>query len=108
MKAWRRHQWAIGNRNCTYCLCRLSQASRSGCDHAPTDATVDHKHPITLGGDDAPWNYAMACRWCNNRKGSMMEDEFRALIAAEAAGIIVPSYPRLRNATGPFERALTG
>lgn len=89
-KAWRQRQWMEGNRNCTYCDIRMTMPTRSekkrlqGQPIPSTTATVDHKHPLGLGGDDAPWNWAMACSGCNNRKGSMTEEEFRALIAIAA------------------------
>lgn len=47
-------------------------------DHA---ATVGHKHPLGLGGDDAAWNWAMCCSGCNSAKGQMTEIEYRALFA---------------------------
>ncbi len=85
-KIWRQAQWKAGNRRCAYCTVKLIPIPKrlpSGVPVPLAMATVDHKDPITLGGDDAPWNFAMACFGCNNRKGFMTEAEFRALLAAE-------------------------
>lgn len=85
-KAWRQEQWRTGNRRCTYCevdLVNVPKKSRAG---VPVDArmvTVDHRHPVGLGGDDAAWNFVIACFRCNNRKGFMTEAEFRTLRANE-------------------------
>lgn len=80
-KRWRLAQWHEGNRRCTYCTIKLVMPPKRGVlpDNA---ATVDHKHPLSLGGDDASWNWAMCCCGCNGAKGQMTEQEFRALFAA--------------------------
>lgn len=86
VKAWRRAQWRAGNRRCTYCNVGLLNIAHKLLKGRPVDlrcVTVDHKEPVVLGGDDAAWNYAMCCFGCNNRKGSMTEAEFRALLACE-------------------------
>jgi len=83
-KAWRVGQWHAGNRNCTYCGVKTVKATKDGIA-TPLTCTVDHKEPITLGGDDAAWNWAICCWGCNNRKGAMTEAEFRALLAMEAS-----------------------
>lgn len=80
-RAWRRAQWKAGNRDCTYCHCRMIAAHLGR--PAPNMATVDHREPVVAGGDDAAWNWAMACWLCNNRKGAMTEAEFRALLDVE-------------------------
>lgn len=83
-KAWRRQQWREGNRTCFYCQCQLQNIPRvvRQCVHvARTSVTVDHRQPIALGGDDAPWNYAMCCWACNNAKGALTEAEFRSVQA---------------------------
>ena len=90
-KAWRRRQWQEGNRTCYYCEVRMVMPTarqkrlQIGRPLSPRLATVDHKEPLARGGDDAPWNWVMACNGCNNRKGDMTEAEFRALLASEVA-----------------------
>jgi hypothetical protein len=37
------------------------------CAHS--EISLDHLHPISLGGADAPSNVAVACRDCNVRRG---------------------------------------
>lgn len=81
-KAWRRAQWASGNRNCYYCSLKMEPIPKNQ-DLGPLCVTVDHKEPLVAGGDDAPWNWALGCWLCNNRKGQMSEAEFRALLDAE-------------------------
>jgi 5-methylcytosine-specific restriction endonuclease McrA len=83
-KAWRVGQWHAGNRNCTYCGVKTVKATKDGVV-TPLTCTVDHKEPITLGGDDAAWNWAICCWACNNRKGALTEAEFRGLLALEAS-----------------------
>ena len=41
-------------------------------------ATVDHKWPRSRGGSNAVTNLTIACFDCNNDKGSMTFDEFKA------------------------------
>ena len=76
-KAWKLREWKGGHRVCAYCRCALTLSPNK-----PRSATVDHKHPLALGGDDAPWNWALACLACNRAKADMPEAEFRALLAA--------------------------
>lgn len=42
-------------------------------------ATKDHKLPRSRGGGSAMSNLAAACARCNTAKGSLTEDEFRAV-----------------------------
>lgn len=77
-RIWRMQQWREGNRCCTYC--GVKTVRQRGI---PTSGTVDHKDPFAPGGADGPWNWAVACWLCNNRKGVMPEADFRALLASE-------------------------
>lgn len=84
-KAWRIAQWRAGNRTCFYCresMINVPRKMRQCVSVNPRMVTVDHREPIVLGGDDAPWNYAMCCWQCNNDKGAMTEAEFRSLMEA--------------------------
>ena len=81
MKAWRKRQWKDGNRRCTYCRIKMTLAPKHG-HPTETTVTVDHLHPLALGGDDAAWNWGMCCWGCNNAKGFMLESKYRALLAA--------------------------
>jgi len=56
---------------CEYCGRRMR-----GCD-----AEVDHRTPLARGGRHERANLAVACSPCNRRKGTMLEADFRALLA---------------------------
>lgn len=86
-KAWRVREWRGGNRHCFYCTTRTvlgaigkgrKAAARQNESPPKNLATVDHREPLALGGDDAPWNWVIACWACNNDKGSMTEAQFQA------------------------------
>jgi len=83
MRAWKEAQWEAGVRTCAYCACVMTR--RPG---RPTSATVDHIEPLIPDVNDAPWNYAMACWACNNRKGRMSAGAFRALLACEVVAAV--------------------
>ncbi|MDA1080125.1 MAG: HNH endonuclease signature motif containing protein [Gemmatimonadetes bacterium] len=55
-------------RRCVYCGTFL------GLDIA----TLDHVHPLSRGGDDAPGNLVAACQPCNQLKGSLLPIDFFA------------------------------
>ena len=55
-------------RRCVYC----------GTSLALDSATLDHVHPLSLGGNHAPGNLVAACQPCNQLKGSMLPVEFFA------------------------------
>lgn len=76
-RGWKEREWRDGRRHCTYCGVKMNL--NQGHPHS---FTVDHREPLGLGGDDDPGNWVGACWTCNNRKGSMTENEFRALLAA--------------------------
>ena len=43
--------------------------------------SVDHMHPLKLGGPSAPVNFAECCRRCNTAKGIIGAPQFTALVA---------------------------
>lgn len=53
-------------RRCVYC----------GSSLELDDATLDHVHPLSQGGDHAPGNLVAACQPCNQLKGSLLPVEF--------------------------------
>lgn len=75
-RGWKVREWTAGRRHCAYC--GTGMQLKQGFSNS---FTVDHKEPVTLGGDDEPWNWAGACLECNGKKGSLTEGEFRALVA---------------------------
>lgn len=90
---WRRRQWAAGNRRCTFCNVYTVEPRRG---YPPTfdTCTVDHLQAICNLGADAPENWAICCWLCNNRKGSMSEADFRAMIAVETACRVAGTMPQ--------------
>lgn len=80
MQAWRRRMWKAGVRACRYCREQLTKIPRFGTP-PPTSVTVDHVVPLSDNGLDDPSNYAMCCSRCNNRKGSMSEAEYLAVLS---------------------------
>ncbi len=53
-------------RRCVYC----------GTCLGLENATLDHVHPLSLGGDHAPGNLVAACLSCNQLKGALLPLEF--------------------------------
>lgn len=87
-RSWRTGQFHAGNRSCYYCDVQMVLPPRkqpNGYVCSPITATVDHRIPLARLGSDDPSNWVMCCARCNNRKGYMSENEFRALMVREAA-----------------------
>lgn len=81
MQSWRKRMWKAGVRACHYCHGQMSKIPKHG-DPGPSSVTVDHRVPLSDNGADHELNWVMCCSRCNNRKGSLSEDEFRAVLAA--------------------------
>lgn len=56
--------------HCWYCGQRLRAE----------EGTVDHLHPITLGGESTYSNCVLACATCNNAKGQKTLTAYRHLV----------------------------
>lgn len=63
------------------------------------EVTLDHRHPLVGGGENAETNVVLACRLCNCLKSNHLESDFRAWIASLPLGL----YRTLRL---PFKAAL--
>jgi 5-methylcytosine-specific restriction endonuclease McrA len=63
---------------CYYCDAEITfyRKKSNSCE-------IDHKIPVSRGGEDAVSNLVAACRPCNQLKRAMTEDEFRAKFASE-------------------------
>ena len=70
----RRTDALIGRRRLLPADLRWSVFRRDGhaCLHCGStlDLTIDHIHPVSLGGGDHPANLQTLCRSCNCRKGA--------------------------------------
>lgn len=63
---WLELDWLLAyGRQCVYCSTPLADET---CGAAPK-FTVDHVHPLALGGDHALENLVPACLHCNSSKG---------------------------------------
>lgn len=61
-------------KRCYYCGHKLSRKNK----------TIDHVIPLSKGGSDKTRNKVLACRTCNEEKGCLMPNEFRAILAFRA------------------------
>lgn len=68
---------------CVYCGTPLRRPG-PGVKRAPDLATLDHVRPRSLGGPLTRENLVLACSACNNARGTMEADAFRALRAGRA------------------------
>jgi 5-methylcytosine-specific restriction endonuclease McrA len=66
---------------CNYCRQPMTRPDPSR-PH-PSEATLDHIVPLSAGGSNGVRNLVLACRACNERKGS--RDVFDFIATGEAA-----------------------
>jgi len=62
----------------TYKLKGSSKCYYCGAKVLPSKITLDHVHPVSLGGPTIPQNLVPACRKCNGRKENMTPQQFQA------------------------------
>ena len=65
---------------CVYCGVETRRL-RKGVSRAPDLATLDHVVPRSMGGPLRADNLVLACQACNNARGVMDAEAFRALKA---------------------------
>ena len=70
---------------CVYCGKPARRPGR-GVNRAPDFATLDHVVPRSTGGPLSPDNLVLACSACNNERGTMDAEAFRALKAMRRDG----------------------
>lgn len=63
---------------CHYC--RRKIFLHGGGKRAGGVATLDHRYPVSRGGDERRINLVAACWDCNNQKGDMLEREFMKIL----------------------------
>lgn len=70
--------------HCAYCKIPVERgADEPGIPRPPNRATIDHRTPISRGGDNASHNLATCCNDCNKAKRNLTEQEFRFARAIE-------------------------
>lgn len=92
-------------RLCPYCERPMTLANGR---HAPQSPTRDHKVPSSRGGSNSLDNIEPCCRRCNEDKGSLTPDEYRAVLAGLASRLdrMTPERRRWRKGITPaFDRA---
>ncbi|MBF9196451.1 HNH endonuclease [Microvirga sp. BT290] len=62
---------------CVYCGIPARRPGH-GVKRGPDLATLDHVHPRSLGGPLTRDNLVLACSACNNERGTMAVETFRA------------------------------
>lgn len=65
---------------CVYCGIATYRLQK-GLSRSPNLATLDHVVPRSMGGPLTQENLVLACQACNNARGVMEADAFRALKA---------------------------
>lgn len=61
---------------CYYCHRPVVLLNICGGPVPENAATIDHRHPLSKGGTSQRSNLVVACRRCNQIKGSMSESDF--------------------------------
>lgn len=81
---------------CAYCQCDIKEQWE-----------IDHKLPVSRGGDNGPHNIHLVCRPCNCRKGTKTHDEFLKRLLLEKMATPPRIKSRRRSATGtkPLNRS---
>lgn len=73
--------WIKSKGVCHYCGVKMNyDGPRPGSAQQADTFTVDHKVPLSRGGNSSRKNLVGACRNCNHLKGKMTEAEFREKI----------------------------
>jgi 5-methylcytosine-specific restriction endonuclease McrA len=87
-RVWRRAHYRAQNGRCFFCEVQMIDGglrfSAAWADQG-RHCTLDHLHPLSLGGLDQFDNTAAVCRRCNEAKKDMTVDEFRTLLQVQEA-----------------------
>jgi 5-methylcytosine-specific restriction endonuclease McrA len=70
---------------CHYCGIAIHRFPRSQPKPRPQQATVDHMHPLSKGGENSLRNMVLACKECNTRKADMLYIDFLKLLRERKA-----------------------
>ncbi len=96
IRANRRNLLLRDEHTCQYC----------GLRAGPTELTIDHVIPVSLGGNPNSWeNQVVACKRCNGRKANHLPDEVHLRLARpprpvvqEYAHLLLLRHPEVRSA----------
>ena len=65
-------------------------------ENIPEQATIEHIHPICLGGDSSDENLMYACRKCNTKKQGKSLEEYRIYLAySEISSVLGFTVPQI-------------
>lgn len=78
-RAGRLAQWTAQGRRCCFCRRLTRLPERRAGRQADDVATLEHVVPRASGGAQSLRNCAVSCWKCNNERGDMPFDEFKAL-----------------------------
>lgn len=90
----RREKIEMQSGRCFYCARPMTPLGQQCEGYDNLRPTLDHRIPLGRGGRDEASNAVAACQRCNNSKGMMAEDEFRAVLEGRASKMRVPDRVR--------------
>lgn len=67
----RKELWNKQKARCFYCRCKMTKTRG-----LPNTVTLEHRLPLSRGGNHSRKNLAATCSTCNKAKGGQTEDEF--------------------------------
>lgn len=83
----RARQMMNGGKHCLADIRKLLSSQNHSCVYCGGDLRqmyhVDHIIPLSRGGSNGPENLQILCPRCNQRKGTMMPEEFEKILAKE-------------------------
>lgn len=81
------------NTPCAYCGVRMTRRDHDNTDtFAQTDATIEHITPTSRGGSDHC--FTVACYGCNDDKGDLTLNEWRAVLSVRYTTVCVFWFER--------------
>jgi hypothetical protein len=77
-RIWKKQRkWIVGyyRQTCQYCGCRCGSKKDVDAKRVEAVAHSDHVKPLKHGGEDALWNYVLACETCNKVKSGRWDPD---------------------------------
>jgi hypothetical protein len=88
--AARRMLWNTVGPLCHYCRCPTNKPEAYWEIRGPRMAIAEHKTPLSRGGPDTLANIVLACRDCDEIKGTLTAEEFEAAVMWGVAHGVAP------------------